>query len=118
MNEICDQYNCYIELALALIGGKWKPLILHHVEDSEVARFGELKRLIPGINERMLSRQLKELVRDKFLTRVQYNTMPPKVEYTLTDQGKKAMEIVNQLKSFGHQYNEAYEIASIVNTDY
>lgn len=118
MNDLCDQYNCYIELSLALLGGKWKPLLLHHVKELDVARFGELKRAIPGITERMLSKQLKELVRDKFLTRVQYNTMPPKVEYTLTIQGHEAMVIVEQLKKFGQRYNEAFNVATVLNKNY
>ena len=61
------QYNCYFELTLDIIGGKWKPIILYYINTNKVARHSDLKRFIPSINERMLTRQLRELEEDELI---------------------------------------------------
>ena len=78
------QYNCYFELTLDIIGGKWKPIILYYINTNKVARHSDLKRFIPCINERMLTRQLRELEEDELINRKVYPVVPPKVEYSLT----------------------------------
>ena len=78
------QYNCYFELTLDIIGGKWKPIILYYINTNKVARHSDLKRFIPSINERMLTRQLRELEEDELINRKVYPVVPPKVEYSLT----------------------------------
>ncbi len=86
------QYNCHIEVMVDVIGGKWKMLILWNLREG-VRRFSELKRLIPGITQKMLTAQLRELERDEIILRKIFPQIPPKVEYSLTEYGQS-------LKSF------------------
>jgi DNA-binding HxlR family transcriptional regulator len=105
-------YNCYFELTLDIIGGKWKPIILYYIGKEEVIRYGELRRSIPNINERMLTRQLRELEKDQLVHREIYKEVPPKVEYSLTDLGKTIMPILEELKDWGVFYNNKRNIAT------
>ncbi len=100
------EYNCYFELTLDVVGGKWKPIILYYIGIKEVVRYSELKRLIPSINERMLSRQLKELEKDLVIKRKEYPQVPPKVEYSLEPIGKALLPILGSLKNWGIEYND------------
>lgn len=103
------QYNCYFELTLDIIGGKWKPIILYYINSNKVARHSELKRFIPSINERMLTRQLRELEDDNLINRVIYPVVPPKVEYTLTEIGKDLIPILELLVKWGKNYAKYME---------
>ncbi len=105
-------YHCQFELTLDIIGGKWKPLILFYIGMYEVLRYGELKRHIPNINERMLTRQLRELEKDKLIHREIYREVPPRVEYTLTSDGKSILPILKELHIWGKDYNKKFNIAS------
>lgn len=98
------QYNCYFELTLDIVGGKWKPIILYYISINKVARHSELKRFIPSINERMLTRQLRELEEDKLINRKVYPVVPPKVEYTLTEHGETLIPILESLVKWGIGY--------------
>jgi len=98
------EFNCEKELTLSIIGGKWKMLILWHLGKEGTKRFGELKALIPGITQRMLVNQLRELENDYILKRVVYPVVPPKVEYSLTDEGKSLMPILDAMYSWGRNY--------------
>ena len=100
------KYNCYVELALDIVGGKWKPIIIYYIGMKKVVRFNELKRSIPSINERMLARQLKELVKDKVIIRNDYKQVPPKVEYSLEPVGETLMPIIDNLKNWSIVYNQ------------
>ena len=71
-----------------VIGGKWKIEILFYIALEDVRHFGELRRCLRGVSESTLSRQLKELVADGFLERVDYKEVPPRVEYRLTRRGE------------------------------
>jgi DNA-binding HxlR family transcriptional regulator len=75
--------ECDIAYALSLIGGKWKMYIISRLVHKRV-RFGELRRSVPGISEAVLISQLKELERDGLVKRINYQTVPPHVEYELT----------------------------------
>lgn len=89
-------YNCPIEAGIDVIGGKWKPLILWWLHQ-RTYRFAELRRLIPGITEKMLTQQLRELEADGIVGRRVYATVPPKVEYSVTEYGcslKRALEAI------------------------
>ena len=79
-------YNCPVEAAIDVIGGKWKPLILWWLHQ-RTYRFVELRRLIPGITEKVLTHQLRELEADGIIARQTYPTVPPKVEYSITEYG-------------------------------
>ncbi len=105
-------YNGPVEATLVVIGGKWKALILFHLRDA-VLRFGELRRLIPGVSERMLAQQLRELEGQGVVHREVYREVPPKVEYWLTDYGETLRPITNLLCAWGkkHQRRMAGEDA-------
>ena len=81
-------YDCPIEATLDVIGGKWKVVILYHLTHDGTHRFAVLRRKIPGVSERMLTQQLRELEVDGIVHREVYPEVPPKVEYSLTDYGK------------------------------
>lgn len=98
------QYNCYFEMTLDIMGGKWKPIILYYINHNGVARHSDLKRFIPSINERMLTRQLRELENDMLITRKVYPVVPPKVEYSLTECGKSLIPILTSLIEWGKNY--------------
>jgi DNA-binding HxlR family transcriptional regulator len=107
MSRMKDKvFNCEKELTLSVIGGKWKMLILWHLGKEGTKRFGELKSLIPGITQRMLVNQLRELEEDLIVDRKVYPIVPPKVEYSLTEQGKTLMPILNSMYQWGKNYME------------
>lgn len=97
------QYTCPVEAALDKIGGKWKVLILWHLRSS-IHRFGELKRLIPGITQKMLTQQLRELERDELITRKIYAEVPPRVEYALSARGGTLEPVLNMLCRWGTEH--------------
>ncbi|PLR85315.1 MULTISPECIES: winged helix-turn-helix transcriptional regulator [Bacillus] len=99
-------FNCEKELTLSVIGGKWKMLILWHLGKEGTKRFGELKALIPGITQRMLVNQLRELEEDLIVKRKVYPIVPPKVEYSLTDEGRSLMPILDSMYQWGKNYME------------
>ncbi len=105
MSRSEKDYNCYFELTLDIVGGKWKPIILYYLGELKVLRYSELKRNIPSIHERMLTRQLKELEEDKIIIRKSYNQVPPKVEYSLSSYGEKVVPILRELKKWGRDYS-------------
>lgn len=103
------KYYCHFELALDIVGGKWKPLILYFLGKHEVLRYTELKNLMPRANERVISRQLKDLIEKKLIEKIDYNQFPLKVEYSLSPLGKEVFPILNDLKKFGKLYNEEFK---------
>ncbi|HBF8312882.1 TPA: helix-turn-helix transcriptional regulator [Clostridioides difficile] len=105
MKKCLDNYSCPIEATLALIGGKYKTLILWHLKDT-ILRFNELKKLIPKATPKMLTQQLRELESDGLIIRVVYPVVPPKVEYSLSDFGKSIIPILNSMCDWGSDYLE------------
>ncbi|WHT38736.1 helix-turn-helix domain-containing protein [Myroides sp. mNGS23_01] len=85
---------------MSLVSGKWTLLILFQINDRTI-RYGELKKTIPGISEKMLIQQLNFLVKNEFVSKKAYPEIPPKVEYTLTNLGLKTLPIIEQLAKFG-----------------
>ncbi|WP_299892199.1 helix-turn-helix domain-containing protein [uncultured Lacinutrix sp.] len=101
MSEIIKiNSKCPVNVALKIIGGKWRLLIIFQMKD-EKKRFGELKRLIPDISEKMLIQELKKLAQTGIVHRKAYKEIPPKVEYSLTEEGKKILPIIDQISEFG-----------------
>ncbi|WP_163099008.1 winged helix-turn-helix transcriptional regulator [Peribacillus alkalitolerans] len=99
-------FNCEKELTLSVIGGKWKMLILWHLGKEGTKRFGELKALMPGITQRMLVNQLRELEDHLIVQRKVYPVVPPKVEYSLTEHGESLMPILDSMYTWGKNYME------------
>lgn len=93
--------GCPVEAAISLIDGKWKCLVLWHLLDEGTLRFNELRRRIPGVTQRMLTNQLRELETDGLLHREVYPQVPPKVEYSLTDLGRSLSPVLVALKTWG-----------------
>ncbi|MBF4470592.1 winged helix-turn-helix transcriptional regulator [Flavobacterium sp. HJJ] len=95
----CDE-KCPVRASLTLLSGKWTLLILFQI-NKKVMRYGELKRAIPGISEKMLIQELNMLVENKLVSKKAYPEIPPKVEYTLTELGLKTLPIADKLAEFG-----------------
>lgn len=93
----------YVEIALNVLGGKWKSAILWNIRDTP-KRFNELLRLIPNITKRMLVQQLRELEHDKIIHREVYNIIPPKVEYSITEYGQEICPVFQALNDWGKQH--------------
>ncbi len=99
------EFNCPVEAALAIVGGKWKGIILFYLR-SDTRRFNELRRLIPGITQRMLTKQLRELEAHRIVHRKIYRQIPPKVEYSLTNFGRTLAPLLEALEDWGAEYIE------------
>src|SRR5215469_8821631 len=93
-------YCCGLEAALDVIGGKWKVLILWALR-LEAHRFGELRRLVPGISEKMLIQHLKEMEADGIVKRTDFKEVPPRVEYALTSFGRSLYAALEPLCEWG-----------------
>ncbi|HEX9462627.1 MAG TPA: helix-turn-helix domain-containing protein [Alphaproteobacteria bacterium] len=96
-------YSCGLEAALDVVGGKWKVLILWGLRDAP-RRFGELRREIQGISEKMLIQHLKEMEADEIVTRKDYKEVPPRVEYALTSFGQSLYEVLAPLCAWGQEH--------------
>jgi DNA-binding HxlR family transcriptional regulator len=94
-------YVCGIDAAMDVVSGKWKSLILWELDAHGVRRFGELRRALPGVSEKMLTQQLREMEEDGLLLREVYRVVPPKVEYSLTDLGRSLNEALGPLGEWG-----------------
>jgi DNA-binding HxlR family transcriptional regulator len=103
-------YTCGLDAAVDVIGGKWKPLILWELQ-LRVKRFGELKRSIPGISEKMLIQQLREMESDGLVHREVYREVPPRVEYSLTEFGTSLNRALVPLSEWGDHHMERIGLA-------
>jgi DNA-binding HxlR family transcriptional regulator len=97
------EYECPLALALEIIGGKWKALVMYHLRKGAL-RTGELKRRLPKITQKMLTQVLRELEQDALVKRKIFDTVPPRVEYSLTELGETAKPILSALCSWGYVY--------------
>lgn len=94
---------CGIGPAFEVVGGKWKAVILWEL-NTEVRRFGELRRLVPGISEKMLIQQLRELEADGLVKRQVFHEVPPRVEYSATKLGASLNKALSPLAEWGARY--------------
>ncbi|PGS56782.1 helix-turn-helix domain-containing protein [Bacillus sp. AFS041924] len=97
------EYNMPIEAAIEVIGGKWKCIILCHLETGK-KRTNELRKLMPKITQKMLTQQLRELETDGLINRIAYDQIPPKVEYELNEYGKSMKPILDLLCAWGGKH--------------
>ena len=95
--------KCTLQEILTVIGGKWAMSIIYALFPGK-KRFSELERMIPNINTRMLVKELKNMEENEIVTREVFATVPPTVEYTLTEKGKKLEPIINELYKWGLEY--------------
>lgn len=107
--EICDT-GCGLNATLRIISGKWKPLVLFFLRDGP-KRYGELKRLVVGVSDKVLIQSLKDLEADQVLARKSYNEVPPRVDYALTPLGSSLAQAIVPLCTWGTE--NALQMASI-----
>ena len=97
-------YGCSVEATLAVIGGRWKPVIIFKLLYNEFLRFGQLKKEIEGITQRMLTNQLRELEEDGIVSRKVYAEVPPRVEYALTEYGRTLEPVMISMRDWGAEH--------------
>ena len=96
-------YFCPVDLTLSVIGGRWKSLVFWNLRDG-TKRFGELKKILVGVNDKMLTQVLRELEQSGIVNRKVHLVVPPKVEYTLTKEGKKLVPVMKLMESWGEKF--------------
>lgn len=99
-------YNIGVEATIDVIGGKWKPVMLCHLQNNGRMRTSALKRAIPTITQKMLTQQLRELEKDGIINRIVYDQVPPKVEYELSRYGQTLGKILSSLCYWGEFHVE------------
>lgn len=95
--------ECVVDAALDLIGGKWKGVIVYHLLDGPL-RFSQVKRHLPGVTQRMLTKQLRELEGAGLVHRTVYAQVPPRVDYRLTEAGQKLAPVIYALRAWGEAH--------------
>ena len=106
MKDKCAKYTkCPMVLVQDIISGKWKILILWYLSYSTL-RFSDLQKKLPTVSQKVLSRQLKSMEEDNIINRKGYPVVPPKVEYSLTDTGRKLIPLLELMHKFGAEYLE------------
>lgn len=102
------RFSCGLEAALSMLGGKWKPMVLYTLA-KDVHRYGELRRAIGGVTDKVLIQQLKELERDEIVARIDFQEIPPKVEYSLTPFGQSLAAAMAGLCVWGTEHMQTVE---------
>ena len=98
-----EKYECPVEAVSELIGGRWKIVILSRLMDG-TRRYGEIKKSIRYISEKMLIQQLRQLERDGLIDRKQYPEVPPRVEYSLSDKGRTLIPLFQYIGDWGREH--------------
>lgn len=102
-NRYKKTYSCSFEFAMDAISGKWKGLVLWNLHQNRVLRYGELRKLLGEITQKILTQTLRELENSSIIDRKVYPVVPPKVEYRLTSYGEKLIPILLQLHEWGEE---------------
>ncbi|TCR61392.1 helix-turn-helix domain-containing protein [Bosea sp. BK604] len=95
--------GCPVEAALGLIGGKWKGILLYHLFEGTL-RFNAIRKRLPGLTQRMLTAQLRELEADGLIVRTVFAEVPPRVEYSLSPKGRTLEPVIMALKAWGDEH--------------
>ena len=95
------EYACSFGFALDMVSGKWKSLVLWHLRD-ETLRYNEIRKKLNPITQKMLTQTLRDLEKHQLITRKVYAVVPPKVEYTITEHGKKLIPIFEMMLEWGN----------------
>ena len=103
---LTENGNCPVTPVIQMLQGKWKLQILYELCIKSPMRFGELKKMLKPITNTMLTNALKELEADGLVHREQYNEIPPRVEYTLTETGYSLRPILEAMEAWGRRYKE------------
>jgi DNA-binding HxlR family transcriptional regulator len=104
---VSDKFDCPVEATLAVIGGKWKAVLIFHLMSDGEHRFAELRRKTTGISDRVLARQLRELQADGIVARRVFAEVPPRVEYSLTDYGCTLRPVTEAMCQWGKTHMAA-----------
>ncbi len=96
-------YYCPVDLTLQIVGGRWKGIVIWNLRETKM-RYSELKKALVIINDKMLSQVLKELEEQGIVNRKVYEIIPPKVEYSLTNEGKKLLPIMQAMNDYGQKF--------------
>jgi len=103
--KLTDNFpGCPVESTLSFLDGKWKGVILYHLLEGGTLRFNELRRRIPAVTQRMLTKQLRELEEAGLLQRTVFPVVPPRVDYKLTTLGMSLEPVVNALRAWGKEH--------------
>lgn len=102
---VTDRGNCPVTPLLRMLQGKWKTQILYELCIYDTVRFGVLKKDLEGITNTMLTNALRELEQDGFINRVQFNEIPPHVEYSFTEKGKDLMPVFYEIMRWGFKHD-------------
>ena len=108
MNEIKELPACPVETTLSLIGDKWKVLILRDLITG-TKRFGELKKSIGTVSQKVLTAQLRNMEENGLVHREVYAEVPPRVEYSLTELGQSLKPILDAMQNWGEEYKQNHE---------
>jgi DNA-binding HxlR family transcriptional regulator len=98
-----NHFGCPVQATANVMAGKWKVLIVWHLSFAS-RRFAELRRLLPGVSEKVLTAQLKELERDGVVRRLAEQTVPPRVDYLLSDAGKELISVMEAMCAWGTKH--------------
>lgn len=104
--KIEKEIMCPIEYGLNIFGGKWKSRIICVLSAADVMRYNEIRNELGNITDAVLAAMLKELIADSLISRKQYNQIPPKVEYALTDKGRSVLPILQSICHWSRQQTE------------
>jgi DNA-binding HxlR family transcriptional regulator len=103
--DAAQKMNCPVTQTLNIVGGKWKAIILFQLIEHHM-RTSELERNLPGITQKMLIQQLRELEQDGLVLRKVYPEVPPRVEYSLTELGQSFLPVLKAMADWGHAYRQ------------
>ncbi|RRJ65121.1 transcriptional regulator [Paenibacillus oralis] len=103
--KLGKEIMCPIEYGLDIFGGKWKSRIICVLSSNKVIRYNEIKKELGNITDAVLAAMLKEMIADEMIIRTQYNEIPPRVEYALTEKGKSVLPILQCICQWSREHS-------------